>query len=408
MDECPEVGLLEVVIKKLVEQHATLRLRFVKSAAGWQQSYAEVEESQLVAALDLSELTDAEEQRRQLEAHAAAVQASLNISKGPLLRVVLYELGMGRGARLLLAIHHLAVDGVSWRILLEDLQTAYGQASRGEQLELAARTSTFKRWSESLAEYAGSTELQLQAGYWLQQGSEQSGRLPVDYDNGENTVASSRSVEVKLSQGETQALLQEVPKAYHTQIQEVLATALALALKGWTGADSLLVDMEGHGREEVVAGVDVSRTVGWFTSIYPVRLEVAGNEVGTALKSIKEQLRGVPERGIGYGVWKYLKADEGERARLGEMAEAEVSFNYLGQFDQVLSGGAFRAATESSGAAQVGHEKRNHLLAISGMVRMDSYGWAGATVKQCIAARRSSEWRSSLADLKGIDCALSE
>src|SRR5688572_7909671 len=299
MDSVLDASALEVVMQKLVAHHAALRLSFVKSAEGWQQGYAAAEEHKLVSVIDLSELADDEEQREQLEAHAAAAQASLNISEGPLLRVVLFDLGVGRGARLLIAIHHLAVDGVSWRILLEDLQTAYGQASRGEAIELPAGTSTFKRWSESLGEYAASAELQLQAEYWLKQGSELSARLPVDYEDGENTVASGRSVEVKLSRAETQALLQEVPKAYHTQIQEVLATALVLAMREWTGADSLLVDVEGHGREEVVGGVDVSRTVGWFTSIYPVRLELAGKEIGRALKSIKEQLRGVPERGIG-------------------------------------------------------------------------------------------------------------
>jgi non-ribosomal peptide synthase protein (TIGR01720 family) len=368
MDSVLDESALEVVMEKLVAHHAALRLRFIKSAEGWQQGYAAVDEHKLVSSIDLSDLADDDEQREQLEAHAATIQASLNIGEGPLLRVLLFDLGVGRGARLLIAIHHLAVDGVSWRILLEDLQTAYRQASRGEQIELPAGTSTFKRWSESLGEYATSAELQQQAEYWLKQGRELSARLPVDYENGENTVASGRSVEVKLSRAETQALLQEVPKAYHTQIQEVLATALVLAMREWTGSDSLLVDVEGHGREEVVGGVDVSRTVGWFTSIYPVRLELAGKELARALKSIKEQLRGVPERGIGYGVWKYLKADEGEQGRLGELAAAEVSFNYLGQFDQVLSGGEFRAATESAGTAQALDSRRTHLLAISGMV----------------------------------------
>jgi len=296
--------------------------------------------------MDLSHV-GAEEQRATLEAEAAAVQASLNISNGPILRVVLFNYGAERGARLLLVVHHLVVDGVSWRILLEDLQTLYGQAQRGEALELPAGTSTFKSWSESLKTYADSPGLQQQAGYWNAQGSELIGRLPVDNEAGVNTVGSARSVEVKLSHEETIELLQEVPKAYHTQIQEVLVTALALALRDWTGVGKLLVEMEGHGREEVVGDVDVSRTVGWFTSIYPVQLEVNTDELATALKSIKEQLRGVPEHGIGYGVLRYLGTDAAEQAQ-----QAEVSFNYLGQFDQVFSGGEFRAATESSGPAQ--------------------------------------------------------
>jgi non-ribosomal peptide synthase protein (TIGR01720 family) len=281
---------------------------------------------------------------------------------------VLFDLGDESPARLLIAIHHLAIDGVSWRILIEDLQTAFEQAHRGQGIELPGKTNSFKRWAESLRQYALSAELNSETSYWLDECRRSVQRLPVDYEAGENTVASAGSIQVELSREETQALLQEVPKAYHTQIHEVLVTALALALKEWAGANKLLIDMEGHGREEVVAGVDVSRTLGWFTSVYPVLLELEGNEISTALKSIKEQLREVPKRGIGYGIWRYLKASEAEQEKLGELAAAEVSFNYLGQFDQVLSGEGFRAAAESTGPVQDERAQREHLLAINGMV----------------------------------------
>ncbi len=367
VDHRPELSLLEGVINKLVEHHDALRLRFSESGAGWRQAYAEAEPQQLVSAIDLSRLSS-DEQQRQLEIHATAAQASLNITTGPLLRVVLFDLGNQSPVRLLIAIHHLAIDGVSWRILMEDLQTEYERARRGEDIELPGRTNSFKRWSESLRQYASSAELELEASYWLDERRRHVQRLPVDYARGENTVASANSIVVELSAEDTHTLLQEVPKAYRTQIQEVLATAVALALREWTGADKLLLEMEGHGREEVVAGVDVSRTVGWFTSVYPVLLELEGDEISTALKSIKEQLRGVPQRGIGYGIWKYLRAGETERAQLGEMAPAEVSFNYLGQFDQVLSSGEFRAAAEPTGAVQDERGRREHLIAINGMV----------------------------------------
>jgi non-ribosomal peptide synthase protein (TIGR01720 family) len=362
-----DFNLLEVVFKRLAEHHDALRLRFTETADGWRQSYAEVEEHQLVSAIDLSHLA-LDEQRREIETHAATAQSSLDISNGPLLRVVLFDLGDESPARLLIAIHHLAIGGVSWRILIEDLQTAFEQAHRGQGIELPGKTNSFKRWAESLRQYALSAELNSETSYWLDECRRSVQRLPVDYEAGENTVASAGSIQVELSREETQALLQEVPKAYHTQIHEVLVTALALALKEWAGANKLLIDMEGHGREEVVAGVDVSRTLGWFTSVYPVLLELEGNEISTALKSIKEQLREVPKRGIGYGIWRYLKASEAEQEKLGELAAAEVSFNYLGQFDQVLSGEGFRAAAESTGPVQDERAKREHLLAINGMV----------------------------------------
>ena len=363
MDHCPEASVLETVMQKLVAHHAALRLRFTETDAGWQQAYAETLDQPVVTVMDLSHLAEGE-QRTALEAEAAAVQVSLNITTGPVLRAVLFNYGE-RGARLLLAVHHLVVDGVSWRILLEDLQTLYGQAQRGEELELPAATSTFKCWSESLKEYANSAEMQQEAEYWLRQGREVN-RLPVDDATGENTVGSVRSVEAKLSREESLALLQEVPKAYHTQIQEVLMTALAVALRAWAGTDKLLVEMEGHGREDVVGDIvgdlDVSRTVGWFTSIHPVQLELQTDELASALKSIKEQLRAVPERGIGYGVWRYLGPGAGETEL------AEVSFNYLGQLDQILSSGEFKVATESAGPSQSSKNKRSHLLAVNGMM----------------------------------------
>jgi amino acid adenylation domain-containing protein/non-ribosomal peptide synthase protein (TIGR01720 family) len=366
-DAAPDPDTLRAVVAKLVAHHTSLLLRFTETEGVWHQSYADSEQHEVVSYVDLSHLAG-DEQRRQLEAQAAATQAGLNITQGPLLRAVLFDLGAGRGARLLLAIHHLAIDGVSWRILLEDLQTVFNQAREGRSVELPGRTSSFKRWAEGLRQYAASGRLRAEASYWLDDRRRQVAPLPVDYAEGENRVGSARSVEVALSREETRALLQEVPKAYHTQAQEVLATAVALAVREWVGGTRVLVDMEGHGREDVIEGVDVSRTVGWFTSVYPVLLEVEGSDLASALKSVKEQLRGVPQRGVGYGVLKYLGADEGLRERLRGTREAEVSFNYLGQFDQVLGGSEFSAAPESTGAVQDARGMRPHLLAINGMV----------------------------------------
>ena len=402
VDPRPELGLLERVINRLVAHHDALRLRFTESADGWRQAYSDAEPQQVVSAIDLSHLST-REQERQLEVHAAAAQTSLNITAGPLLRVVLFDLGNQNPARLLIAIHHLAIDGVSWRILMEDLQTAYEQARAGVEIELPSKTNSFKRWSESLRQYASSAELDSEASYWIDERRRDVQPLPVDYERGENTVVSASSIAVELSREETQTLLQEVPKAYHTQIQEVLVTALALAMREWTGEDKLLLEMEGHGREDVVAGVDVSRTVGWFTSVYPVLLELEGDHISTALKSIKEQLRGVPQRGIGYGIWKYLRAGETGRAQLKEMAAAEVSFNYLGQFDQVLSSEEFKAAAEPTGAVQDERGKREHLIAINGMVadgqlRM-TWGYSEAVHRGETIERVAAEFADVLREL---------
>jgi non-ribosomal peptide synthase protein (TIGR01720 family) len=325
----------------------------------------------VLTTVDLTHLAEDEAaQRLRLEEEASAAQSSLHITEGPLLRAVLFDLGAGRGWRLLLVIHHLAVDGVSWRVLLEDLQAGYEQALAGREIELPAATASFRRWSQALVEYASSERLLSQLPYWTEEKRRGAVRLPVDFEGGADTAECEAAIEVELTQEQTRSLLQEVPRAYHTQAQEALAAALALALRRWAGGGGLLVDFEGHGREEEAAGgLDLSRTVGWFTSVYPVLLEVDGGDEAAALKAVKEQLRSVPAKGVGYGVLRYLSSDERVRSALAEMPAAEVSFNYLGQFDQVLGGGGgFRAAVEPVGAARDSGGRREHPLAVNGMV----------------------------------------
>lgn len=182
-------------------------------------------------------------------------------------------------------------------------------------------------------------------------------------------MAKAQIVSVALSQEETQALLQEVPQAYNTQINDVLLTALAQTFAQWQGMDCLLVDLEAHGREAFSESIDLSRTVGWFTAVFPVVLQVSpDSHPGEALKAVKEQLRRIPNQGIGYGIWRYLRGDEVAQT-LKALPQAEVAFNYLGQFDQSLSSSSlFQFAPESSGRVYSPQETLPYLLEINGMV----------------------------------------
>ena len=365
-----DAALLEQALGHLLEHHDGLRLRFTRSEAGWQQCNQEQAEAEvLLRRIDLREWPE-EEVAERLEAEATQLQASLSLEAGPLLRVALFELGAGGGERLLLVIHHLVVDGVSWRILLEDLQTAYQQLRRGEAVKLPAKTTSFKRWAELLKEYAESESVGQELSYWEGEGRRRVKELPVDYEGGSNSEASAGSVTVRLSEEETRVLLQEVPEVYHTEINDVLLTALVEGYGKWSGERMLLVDLEGHGREELGEEVDVSRTVGWFTTMYPVRLEIkAGSSVGVALKGIKEQLRGIPQRGIGYGLLRYVRGAAEEREQLRGASAAEVSFNYLGQVDQVFTErAAWAVARESSGLAHDPSGLRAHLIDVSGII----------------------------------------
>ncbi len=362
-------ALMKQAVERLIEHHDALRLRFTPEQTGWRQNIAGLDAAPPFSVIELGGLPDAE-RIAALETKAAELQASLNLSEGPLMRVVYFEMGNQEAGRLLIIIHHLAVDGVSWRILLEDLQAAYQQLSNDEEIALSPKTTSFKRWAEKLAEYAQSETVKAERDYWMNEARAKAAWLPVDYSGGANTEASARSVTVSLSVEETRALLQEAPEAYHTQINDLLLTALTTAMAEWTGERALLVDLEGHGREDIFDDVDLSRTVGWFTTIYPalLRLEKTSS-LGESLKSVKEQLRAIPQRGLGYGLLRYLSGDEEIAETLRRLPQAEVSFNYLGQLDQALPADSLLApARESAGPVHSPRGRRKHLLDVRGSV----------------------------------------
>ena len=359
------VSWLRGAVAALLTHHDGLRLRFSRDEAGqWQQLNAGFAEQLVVHEVELGELHDTS---RAIAEVVEAVQRSLSLSAGPLLRGVLLRVGAGAAPRLLLVIHHLVVDGVSWRILLADLQTAYEQVQRGELVQLPAKTSSYQQWGRLLTEYAASERLEKETQYWREQPWEQAGRLPLDQERGGNRRADARQAVTVLSKAATGWLLQEAPAAYRTGIQELLLTALATVLSEWTGSEVVAIELEGHGRAEGIA--DVSRTVGWFTSLYPVLLRVArGADPGARIKSVKEQLRAVPEGGLGYGVERYL----GGKGEPEQRAGAEVVFNYLGQLDQVLgetaNGLLAGVARERSGANEDAAAARVWVLEINGAV----------------------------------------
>jgi non-ribosomal peptide synthase protein (TIGR01720 family) len=363
------VGLFEQALHHLLMHHDALRLRFMHTDAGWQQSNRAAEPCPSLLRVDLTALPPAQ-RGAALEATANILQASLDLADGPIMRAALFDYAADQPGRLLLVIHHLAVDGVSWRILLEDVQTVYSQLCVGEVARLPPKTTSFRHWAERLVRYAETETVRAEFAYWLAEPRREVAPLPVDYAAGPNSVASARSVASTLDVEETRALLQQVPTVYQTQINDVLLTALAQASMEWTGLPTLLVDLEGHGREELFADIDLTRTVGWYTTIYPVLLDLrqaAG--AGAALKAIKEQLRAVPQRGIGYGVLRYLSSDEERVRQLAGLPQVEIGFNYLGQVDAAAGGGGlFGPAPESSGASQSAHGLRSHLLEISAVI----------------------------------------
>ncbi|ARX89447.1 peptide synthetase [Streptomyces alboflavus] len=268
-----------------------------------------------------------------------------DLDHGPLVRAVLHDRGDGLPTVLHLAVHHLVVDGVSWRVLLEDLDRAYRARREGRDgiAALPAKTSPLRHWARRLTAHAAEGGFDDEAAYWTRATAGAAADLPRDL-TGADTYASVRSVTVRLTAEDTAALLRTLPDTYRTRVNDVLLSALGRVLCAWTGHERVLVDVEGHGREELFSDVDTSRTVGWFTTRHPVALAVAPDATWDAvLKQMKEQLRAVPRHGLGHDVLRYLD----RTGVLPPAPAAQVSFNYLGRFgvgdeSDGLYGGTFR------------------------------------------------------------------
>ncbi|HEX7184129.1 MAG TPA: non-ribosomal peptide synthase/polyketide synthase [Thermoanaerobaculia bacterium] len=357
-------GSLAQAVARLVEHHDALRLRFQRRDGEWVQHHAGPGDVPFLHA-DLSALPSVCWPQA-VEAAADEIQKSLDLAAGPILRFALFSPGAGERQRLLAVVHHLAVDGVSWRILLEDLETAYRQVSRGKEIVLPSKTCSFKEWSERLAAHARSGGLQAEAIGWLAV-AEHISPLPIDFPGGGNRVGTAATIKISLSPEETRALLEDVSAAYRTRADEVLLTALAEPLTRLTGARSTIVEIEGHGRD-ALEGIDLSRTVGWLTAAFPVLIE-GGGTPEEALKHVKESLRSVLFSGIGYGLLLDPASTTDAARRLQSLARPEVSFNYLGQLDRALPESfPFDPAPESKGENQDLQDLREHLLEISAAV----------------------------------------
>ncbi len=346
----------------LVQHHDSLRLRFPLHRQSRKQHYASPEHCDILSVLDLTAIDPA---RRAGEIDRAnnQAQASLDLQRGPIARAVLHRTAADDHT-LLIVVHHLAVDGVSWRILLEDLQAAYDQGAGGRGIDLGAKTDSYKSWSERLARFARSEQMEEQKQWWQMQLTKSLAKLPVDKEGGDNKIASQRRVEIEMSAEQTSKIMKEVRRVYRVEVDEVLMSGLVKALSEWSGSQEVRVEVEGHGRQEVIGG-EVSRTVGWFTTIYPVSFEIRGGASGEeVLKEVKEAIRRVPDRGIGYGIKRYL-VEEGQRPD----EEVEVGFNYLGQFDQVMGEeGNWGMSERDAGRMASGENQRGHLLEVNAMM----------------------------------------
>ncbi|MFJ8661914.1 amino acid adenylation domain-containing protein [Streptomyces sp. NPDC093795] len=334
---------LNRAVQALLDHHDALRSRLTPGP----DRRMEIPEPGTVDAADVIRHVDATGHEGDalttlLRTEGEAARDRLDLAAGRVVQAVRFDRGPDTPGLLLLVIHHLVVDGVSWRILVPDLAEAHEAAAAGRTPELQAVGTSLRRWAQRLTEEAAKPAWAADAAWWqtvLRTPDPRLGRRALDPSR--DTYATSGRVETTLPADLTEAVLTKVPAAFHAEVNDVLLTAFTLAWTRWRGGGGLLLDLEGHGREEhLVDGADLSRTVGWFTNLYPVRLDTGpadlaeafdgGPAAGTALKTVKEQLRGVPDKGMGYGLVRRLNPDTA--AGFTGLPEPQVAFNYLGRF----------------------------------------------------------------------------
>ncbi|HEU5161118.1 MAG TPA: condensation domain-containing protein, partial [Streptosporangiaceae bacterium] len=328
---------LRAALDALLVHHDALRMRFEHVDGEWRQHNPAPDTAAAAAVLRRHDLSDvaAADQPVAMEKIADDIHASFDLGRGPLLRAGLFARGNGRAPCLLLVAHHLVIDGVSWRILLDDLETAYVQAVRGETVRLGPKTTSYRDWAHRLAEHVAGGGLDHEVEHWA--GALDARPLPTDRPPAPDP-GPAQTLVVRLTAEDTETVLRAAPSVYRTRINDVLLTGLGWALARWTGRGRVSIELEGHGREEILDGIDLSRTVGWFTSIFPVALDLpgdlrdaAGTQWRTLVRAVRRQLRAVPGNGLGFGALRHLGAPE-VRERLNGPGP-QVVFNYLGQWD---------------------------------------------------------------------------
>ncbi|MEO7535571.1 MAG: non-ribosomal peptide synthase/polyketide synthase, partial [Ferruginibacter sp.] len=355
--------VLEVAVKQLILRHDALRFKYNLSGTEWKQEYGNDEGK--IFTEDLQSISP-DKFQSSIKEIGGAHQRGLHIEKGELIRIVWIQTPAGENTnRLLIAIHHLAIDGVSWRILLEDFELLLTGLMNNNKTDLGHKSSSYRQWFEALQQYGQSQQLLAQQNHWKQAiKNYQPLLIEKEYD-GKITVKDTVNFSIRLPEEQTQKLLQEIPKVYHTQVNDILLAALAKTLCTWTSKEKVVIGLEGHGREDLGEGIDTSRTIGWFTTQYPVVLRSAKGEANL-IKSVKEQLRVIPNAGLGFGVLKYINKD----TALQGTDPWDIVFNYLGQFDNVVKDSNwFSAEQEPVGSVRSDKQFVNEKLAINSLIQ---------------------------------------
>lgn len=366
-----DADLVYKVMKKLIEHHDALRMVF-KTKGTILRQYNRGLDSDCFE-FKLIEITKKTDIKETIQHESILLQKSMNLENGPLIKVGLFK--TVEGDYLFLAMHHLIIDGVSWRILFEDFATAYSQLIKNQEIVLPMKTESYLEWAKQLKDYAHSTAMLEEVDYWKGMNEKKVKVLPKDNAITMDRMKDSNNINMFLSEEDTTNLLGKVHHAYNTEIRDILLTALGLAIKEWTGEEQSIIHLEGHGREEILRNVNINRTVGWFTSRFPLFIDLSTSEdaltydkyLSYCIKNIKETLRNVPNKGVGYGVLKYLTNSE-LNILISSNINPEINFNYLGQFKTEKQSEVFEISSFDTVQAISPNLERQFAIDINGMI----------------------------------------
>jgi nonribosomal peptide synthetase CepB len=388
---------LTASLQAMIDHHDMLRARLVDQEL----------EVLPIGAVSADGLVTRVDATASLAAEAAEAAGRLDLRAGVTVQAVWFDAGPDREGQLLLVAHHLVVDGVSWRVLLPDLAAAYAAVAAGQDVRLEPVRTSFRGWARSLLAQAGERAAELPQWKQILQEEPLLGRRPLDPSR--DRVAGIQRMAFQVPAQLTEALLTTVPGAFNAGVHEVLLAGLAAAVKQRRSEPAVLVDVEGHGRQELTTGMDLSRTVGWFTSMHPVRLDLdrldaaqiraGGPAAGEMIKRVKEQLRAVPGDGLGYGVLRYLNAETGPE--LARLATPQIGFNYLGRFAE--GGGKDDWQPVAMGGDTDGDMPASHVLEVTASIQGSelslSLAWPEDVLEETDVRGLGQDWLNMLEGL---------
>lgn len=349
---------LQVMVAALYARHDVLRLRFYKQGDHWQASYVPYTPS--MAADSVASIQLSGSGFGPLAEQAETIHTALSIKDGPLFKAVICR-DAEQQVRLLLVAHHLVVDGVSWRILKGDLEQLYHQQRQQQPLQLDRKTSAYQAWAHCLERLSQQAVCLQQQAHWQQVLQQPSQALP---KSSKGLSQGRNQLTCVLDRQVTSQLLNQAPAAYHTRGHELLLSAWFLALNRWAGITQIRIDLEGHGREDLSEDMDLSQTMGWFTSIYPVLLQSECKTPEELIINLKESLRQVPNQGIYFGVLAHFNQAFSDF----EYQQSSILFNYLGVLSEENNQGVFTLSDEATGTAISPARKTSHEWVINGAV----------------------------------------